>query len=117
MKRSEKKMQTIVTLSYVTFPFEGGNPLAVARKIVEGTYLPLRQTKSALLTEVVTKLLSVEPRLRPDIDEVSVHGGHQHLESGRGGGDGFGDMETSLLVLGPQLIDVHLIRDSEKLSR
>ena len=52
-------------------PFEGGNPLAVARKIVEGTFPPLRETASALLSEVVSRLLCVQPELRPDIDEVA----------------------------------------------
>ena len=51
-------------------PFEGGNPLVVARTIVEGTYAPLDAGYSELLSRVVTRLLCVQPEQRPDIDEV-----------------------------------------------
>ena len=52
-------------------PFEGGNPLVVARTIVEGTYAPLDAGYSELLSRVVTRLLCVQPEQRPDIDEVA----------------------------------------------
>jgi len=51
-------------------PFEGGNPLAVAHKIVEGSYPPLSGQLSPLVHEVVSKLLCVDPAERPDILEV-----------------------------------------------
>ena len=52
-------------------PFEGGNPLVVASKIVEGNYPPLADGCSALLRRVVTALLTPDPAARPDIEEVS----------------------------------------------
>jgi len=52
-------------------PFEGGNPLVVATAIVEGTYKPISGPFEPLLVEVVSKLLCVEPKERPDIDAVS----------------------------------------------
>ncbi|KAL3892562.1 MAG: hypothetical protein SGPRY_015011, partial [Prymnesium sp.] len=50
-------------------PFEGGNPLAVAHKIVEGAYPPLGDGFSPLVVEVTSKLLCVDPSSRPDILE------------------------------------------------
>ena len=52
-------------------PFEGGNPLVVARKIVEGTYAPLDDSYSELMALVIPRLLCVSPEQRPDIDEVA----------------------------------------------
>ena len=55
-------------------PFEGGNPLVVARTIVEGSYRPLGEAypPGSLLAQVVSRLLTVEPDKRPDIDAVST---------------------------------------------
>lgn len=53
-------------------PFEGGNPLVVARKIVEGSYPPLEGSCSPLLGEVVTRLLCTDPEQRPDIEQVAL---------------------------------------------
>ena len=52
-------------------PFEGSNPLVVATNIVEGNYKPIRGPFEPLLVDVVSKLLSVDPQVRPDIDAVS----------------------------------------------
>ena len=52
-------------------PFQGGNPLVVARSIVEGTYAPLDGGYSELMARVIPRLLCVKPEQRPDIDEVA----------------------------------------------
>jgi len=52
-------------------PFQGGNPLVVARTIVEGTYAPLDDGYSELMARVIPRLLCVRPEQRPDIDEVA----------------------------------------------
>ena len=52
-------------------PFQGGNPLVVARSIVEGTYAPLDDGYSELMARVIPRLLCVKPEQRPDIDEVA----------------------------------------------
>ena len=52
-------------------PFEGGNPLVVARTIVEGTYAPLSGSYTPLMHQVVGRMLCVVPEQRPDIDEVA----------------------------------------------
>ena len=52
-------------------PFQGGNPLVVARSIVEGTYASLDGGYSELMARVIPRLLCVKPEQRPDIDEVA----------------------------------------------
>eukprot|EP00931_Biecheleriopsis_adriatica_P077152 TRINITY_DN50771_c0_g1_i1.p1 TRINITY_DN50771_c0_g1~~TRINITY_DN50771_c0_g1_i1.p1 ORF type:complete len:1325 (-),score=261.01 TRINITY_DN50771_c0_g1_i1:45-3818(-) len=52
-------------------PFSGSNPLSVARKIVESAYDPLDEDEnSAMLRETCQKCLTVDPDMRPDIQEV-----------------------------------------------
>ena len=50
--------------------FGGDNPLAVAQKVVRGVYAPLDAAYSPLLHEMVKRLLTVDPRQRPDILQV-----------------------------------------------
>ena len=53
-------------------PFEGGNPLVVATRIVEAVYDPVPEDRySALLLRTITSMLTVDKDLRPDIDEVA----------------------------------------------
>eukprot|EP00928_Gymnodinium_smaydae_P032117 TRINITY_DN23345_c0_g1_i1.p1 TRINITY_DN23345_c0_g1~~TRINITY_DN23345_c0_g1_i1.p1 ORF type:complete len:1056 (+),score=200.20 TRINITY_DN23345_c0_g1_i1:415-3168(+) len=52
-------------------PFQGGNPLAVARKIVECDYERLDPARhSRMLVTTIGRCLTVEPEARPDIEEV-----------------------------------------------
>lgn len=53
-------------------PFEGGNPLVVAQKIVTGEYQPLTGSFTPLLSEAVRRMLTVNAADRPDIDQVGV---------------------------------------------
>jgi NIMA (never in mitosis gene a)-related kinase len=53
-------------------PFEGGNPLVVATRIVEAIYDPVPNDRySALLRQTIPAMLTVDPAARPDIDEVA----------------------------------------------
>lgn len=51
--------------------FAGNNPLAVAQKIVSGTYAPIEGNYSDLLHQVVRRLLTVDANNRPNILAVS----------------------------------------------
>jgi len=53
-------------------PFEGGNPLVVAARIVEAIYEPVPPGRySALLVQTVGAMLTSDPARRPDIDDVA----------------------------------------------
>ncbi|EOD10780.1 hypothetical protein EMIHUDRAFT_43210, partial [Emiliania huxleyi CCMP1516] len=51
-------------------PFEGGNPLVVAARIVEANYPPVPDGRSPLLLSAVGAMLTADPARRPDIDDV-----------------------------------------------
>jgi len=52
-------------------PFEGGNPLVVAARIVEANYPPVPDGRSPLLLSAVGAMLTADPARRPDIDDVA----------------------------------------------
>ena len=52
-------------------PFGSENPIAVTRRVVSGQYAPVDSSYSPLLHEVVRRLLTVDPKQRPDILQVS----------------------------------------------
>lgn len=53
-------------------PFEGGNPIVVATRIVEAIYDPVPDDRySSLLRQTIPAMLIVHPADRPDIDEVA----------------------------------------------
>jgi NIMA (never in mitosis gene a)-related kinase len=53
-------------------PFDGDNPLAIAKDIVELKYRPLaEEIKSTLLGSIVMKCLVFEKDARPDIEQIS----------------------------------------------
>ena len=52
-------------------PFGSENPIAVTRRVVSGQYTPVDSSYSPLLHEVVRRLLTVDPKQRPDILQVS----------------------------------------------
>jgi len=52
-------------------PFSAGNPLTVAKKIVEGDYEPLLEDYySNQLISIVRKLMTANPKARPNIIEL-----------------------------------------------
>jgi serine/threonine protein kinase len=51
-------------------PFTGGNPISVARKIVECDYERLGQSHSKQMQATCARCLAVDPDKRPGIDEV-----------------------------------------------
>ncbi|GAB5362715.1 hypothetical protein AAMO2058_000821900 [Amorphochlora amoebiformis] len=55
-------------------PFQGGNPIELAQRIVTGKYKPIVRTipTSNLLNQVVIACLTVEPSLRPDINSLTT---------------------------------------------
>ena len=52
-------------------PFGSENPIAVTRRVVSGQYAAVDSSFSPLLHEVVRRLLTVDPKQRPDILQVS----------------------------------------------
>jgi hypothetical protein len=54
-------------------PFSAGNPLTVAKKIVEGDYDPLsEEIYSPLLINCVRGCMTAIPKQRPDILQLSA---------------------------------------------
>jgi len=52
-------------------PFSAGNPLTVAKKIVDGDYEPLNdEFYSPLLIGVIRKTMTANPKQRPNILEL-----------------------------------------------
>lgn len=62
----------IYELMTFTQPFCAGNPLTVAKKIVDGDYEPLNDDKyySTMLVEVIRKCMTADPKLRPNVLEL-----------------------------------------------
>lgn len=58
----------IYELMTFTQPFSAGNPLTVAKKIVDGDYERLSAgTYSTMLTSVINLCMTAEPAHRPDV--------------------------------------------------
>lgn len=53
-------------------PFSAGNPLTVAKKIVDGDYEPLNDDEfySPMLVNVVRKCMIADPKKRPNVLEL-----------------------------------------------
>ena len=57
----------IYELMTFTQPFSAGNPLTVAKKIVDGDYEPLNDDfYSPLIIDCVRKMMTANPKLRPN---------------------------------------------------
>jgi serine/threonine protein kinase len=58
----------IYELMTFTQPFSAGNPLTVAKKIVDGDYEPLNDDfYSPILIDVIRKMMTANPKVRPNV--------------------------------------------------
>lgn len=62
-------MYEVITLSQ---PFNGSNPLSIAKKIVDGEYTPIQEgSYSPLLIDVIQKCMTADQEHRPNVTELS----------------------------------------------